>query len=76
MPIFWSEEELSWLEGSYLLKQVEDRLHNIKEDYDEIAAVRDHTHTHPHTHTCTCVCSALPACFACVCAGSDPSCDH
>jgi len=36
MPIFWSEEELSWLEGSYLLKQVEDRLHNISEDYDEI----------------------------------------
>ena len=46
MPIFWSEEELSWMEGSYLLKQVQDRLNNIAEDYDEIAAVRG-LHGHP-----------------------------
>jgi tetratricopeptide (TPR) repeat protein len=34
MPIFWSREELSWLDGSYLLQQVDDRKANIRADYD------------------------------------------
>ena len=56
MPIFWSEEELSWMEGSYLLKQVQDRLNNIAEDYDEIAAVRG-LQGHPWSRGCV-----RPAC--------------
>lgn len=36
MPIFWSEEELSWLQGSYILQQVKDRKRNIAADRDEI----------------------------------------
>jgi len=33
MPLFWGPEELSWLSGSYLLEQVEDRRRNIQLDY-------------------------------------------
>lgn len=40
MPIFWDEEQLKWLEGSYLLTQIADRKRNIKADYDEICRVR------------------------------------
>jgi hypothetical protein len=40
MPIFWSEEELSWLEGSYILTQIADRKRNIKADYEDICRVR------------------------------------
>ena len=40
MPIFWSEEELSWLQGSYILQQVKDRKKNIARDRDEIMRVR------------------------------------
>lgn len=39
MPIFWSEEELSWLEGSYILTQIADRKRNIKADYEDICRV-------------------------------------
>ena len=35
-PIFWTEEELSWLEGSDLLRQIQDRKINIKADYDSV----------------------------------------
>ena len=40
MPIFWSEEELGWLQGSYILQQVKDRKKNIARDRDEIMRVR------------------------------------
>ncbi len=33
MPLFWGEEELGWLKGSYILEQVEDRRRNILTDF-------------------------------------------
>lgn len=39
MPIFWSEEELSYLEGSYLLHQIHDRNQAITDDYQAICQV-------------------------------------
>jgi histone-lysine N-methyltransferase SETD3 len=39
MPIFWNDEELGWLKGSYLLEQVKDRNEAIKNDYDQIIEV-------------------------------------
>lgn len=39
MPIFWSTEELSLLEGSYLLEQIADRNEAIAEDYHAICQV-------------------------------------
>jgi len=36
MPIFWSEEELRWLDGSYLQTQIEDRKFAIENDYSSI----------------------------------------
>ena len=38
-PIFWTEEELSHLEGSDLVRQIRDRKLNIKADYDAIVSV-------------------------------------
>lgn len=35
-PIFWTEEELGWLEGSTLVEQIEERKRNIRSDYDTI----------------------------------------
>ena len=35
-PIFWGPEELSWLQGSSLVKQIHDRKHNMRSDYDHI----------------------------------------
>lgn len=35
-PIFWSEEEISWLKGSDLVRQIQDRKINIKADYDAV----------------------------------------
>lgn len=32
-PLFWAEEELKWLKGSYILEQVEDRKRNIHSDF-------------------------------------------
>lgn len=39
MPIFWSEEELAYLEGSYLLAQIADRNEAIEDDYHTICNV-------------------------------------
>lgn len=39
MPIFWSSEELDYLEGSHLLQQIQDRKDAIRRDYNEICAV-------------------------------------
>ncbi|CAM9814682.1 unnamed protein product [Chrysoparadoxa australica] len=39
MPIFWGVDELKWLEGSYLLQQVEDRKLAISHDYHSICEV-------------------------------------
>ena len=39
MPLFWNEEQLEWLTGSYLLQQVSDRKENIKRDYEQILTV-------------------------------------
>ena len=36
MPIFWSEEQLGWLTGSYMLRQIADRKFNIRNDDDAI----------------------------------------
>ena len=33
MPLFWGQEELGWLRGSYVSEQVEDRRRNILVDY-------------------------------------------
>eukprot|EP00543_Licmophora_paradoxa_P005589 CAMPEP_0202444688 /NCGR_PEP_ID=MMETSP1360-20130828/3655_1 /ASSEMBLY_ACC=CAM_ASM_000848 /TAXON_ID=515479 /ORGANISM="Licmophora paradoxa, Strain CCMP2313" /LENGTH=398 /DNA_ID=CAMNT_0049060717 /DNA_START=381 /DNA_END=1577 /DNA_ORIENTATION=+ len=39
MPVFWSQEELAQLEGSYLLSQIADRNEAIAEDYHSICQV-------------------------------------
>eukprot|EP00588_Corethron_pennatum_P012680 CAMPEP_0194265332 /NCGR_PEP_ID=MMETSP0169-20130528/614_1 /TAXON_ID=218684 /ORGANISM="Corethron pennatum, Strain L29A3" /LENGTH=508 /DNA_ID=CAMNT_0039005773 /DNA_START=142 /DNA_END=1668 /DNA_ORIENTATION=+ len=39
MPIMWNEEELSYLKGSYLLNQIEERIEAIEEDYESICQV-------------------------------------
>jgi histone-lysine N-methyltransferase SETD3 len=39
MPIFWSQEELDLLKGSYLLQQIEDRNEAIAEDYHAICQI-------------------------------------
>jgi len=39
MPVFWSREELAYLEGSYLLEQISDRNEAIAEDYFAICRV-------------------------------------
>lgn len=39
IPIFWSQEELKYLEGSYLLSQIADRNEAITEDYHSICEV-------------------------------------
>ena len=36
MPIFWNKDELKYLEGSYMLEQIEERNEAIKADYDAI----------------------------------------
>lgn len=39
MPIFWTEEELTWLQGSYILEQIKERHEAVREDYYAIAQV-------------------------------------
>ena len=39
MPIFWTEEELHWLTGSYLLVQIADRIEAIRDDYESIISI-------------------------------------
>jgi hypothetical protein len=39
MPIFWSDDELACLEGSYLLHQIADRNQAITEDYHAICQI-------------------------------------
>jgi histone-lysine N-methyltransferase SETD3 len=39
MPIFWSQEELDGLKGSYLLQQIDDRNEAIAEDYHAICQI-------------------------------------
>lgn len=39
IPIFWSEEELSWLEGSFLLQEIQNRTAAIEEDYYDVMEV-------------------------------------
>lgn len=39
MPIFWTKEELAYLEGSYLLQQIQDRNSAITEDYNAICKI-------------------------------------
>lgn len=38
-PIFWTEDKLSWLQGSPLLKDIEDRKQNMKNDYKELLRI-------------------------------------
>jgi histone-lysine N-methyltransferase SETD3 len=39
MPIFWSEEELSYLRGSYILVQIDERKLAIENDYETICGI-------------------------------------
>jgi histone-lysine N-methyltransferase SETD3 len=39
MPIFWEPHELAWLEGSYLLVQIEERKRAIQADFEAIIGV-------------------------------------
>ena len=39
MPIFWDENELNYLKGSYILDQIKDRNETIQEDYDAICEI-------------------------------------
>ena len=39
MPIFWTQDELGHLQGSYLLQQIEDRNEAIAEDYYAICQI-------------------------------------
>lgn len=39
MPIFWTEEELQWLKGSYIVQQIQERKAAIRKDYDVICRV-------------------------------------
>ena len=39
LPIFFKEEELTWLEGSPFLQQVRDKIEDMKKDYEAIANV-------------------------------------
>lgn len=61
MPIFWSPEELKFLEGSYLLHQIEERNTAIENDYAALCSLDPE-----FVHICTldefkwarmCVCS-------------------
>jgi histone-lysine N-methyltransferase SETD3 len=36
MPIFWDKDELRYMEGSYLLSQIDERNHAIESDYEAI----------------------------------------
>ena len=36
MPIFFNEEDLKWLEGSYLLTQINEKLSDLRKDYVSI----------------------------------------
>jgi histone-lysine N-methyltransferase SETD3 len=40
-PIFFDEEERSWLAGSPFLDQVMEKIDDIQEDYDTIAAIAE-----------------------------------
>jgi histone-lysine N-methyltransferase SETD3 len=39
MPIFWTEDELKWLDGSYIQRQTAERRAAIRNDYDQIVRV-------------------------------------
>ena len=39
MPIFWSEEELMYLQGSHVLAQIEERILAIEKDYESICSI-------------------------------------
>jgi histone-lysine N-methyltransferase SETD3 len=39
MPIFWTDEELALLEGSYMLQQIEERKKAIENDYKLIKSI-------------------------------------
>lgn len=39
MPIFWSDDELRWLTGSYIVQQIQERKAAIRKDYDAICRV-------------------------------------
>tara|TARA_B100000795_G_scaffold147192_2_gene110310 strand:- start:22 stop:1269 length:1248 start_codon:yes stop_codon:yes gene_type:complete len=38
-PIFWNKEEMSWLEGSDLVRQIRERRRNILADHSEVARI-------------------------------------
>ncbi len=38
MPIFWTPEELKYLQGSHILEQITDRNETIKEDYETLVS--------------------------------------
>jgi histone-lysine N-methyltransferase SETD3 len=42
MPIFWNQEELSYLQGSFILTQIDERNLAIESDYDAICGIAPH----------------------------------
>lgn len=38
-PLFWNDDELSFLEGSYILKMIEERKSKYKEEYERICNI-------------------------------------
>lgn len=61
MPIFWTPEELKYLEGSYLREQIDERNAAIEADYNTICKVRpdfaDIATIHEFKWARMCVCS-------------------
>jgi histone-lysine N-methyltransferase SETD3 len=51
-PIFFSEEELGWLEGSPFLKQVKEKLVDLHKDYDDICMVAKEFAEYPFREFC------------------------
>jgi histone-lysine N-methyltransferase SETD3 len=45
MPIFWTKEELAFLQGSYLLEQISERNAAIEADYESICNIYPAFHT-------------------------------
>ena len=61
MPVFWQPDELKYLEGSYLLEQIDERNQAIQADYDAICTLvpefREIATLHEFKWARMCVCS-------------------
>jgi len=52
LPIFYSEKELSWLEGAPFLDQVNDKIEDMKKDYNAIIEVAPEMEEFPFKEFC------------------------